>query len=386
MATASVLRSLEEVLKLSKQGGAICPVPDKGHRATGRLCKTVGQVVANARWAADAPGSQGVLLCSPDGTYHELHGEVLDKLDDLVPTQGRQDPLVAFVGASPSAIDAARGEPLSGLDGDVFRKAYLEPLGLKREEVLVTNLLPHAGNIDPQVAKRYAGFAKAELQAYAPRMCIALGKAARTELGKLASECLPHPAVLRRQGDNGEVTRKIKRLKGEIEKLRKGPVKKVHIAKFLPAANDVSPILAPEEKQVIYGVVLDPYQLDSQDDYLDTATIEKTAHNWLKDHRVIGLMHESQLVDAYVVESWLWPYPSETDYRNALQNLPHQAYEQPFGSDMVRSGAWVLGTEVQDPAAWQAIVNGELDAYSIGGYGTRSPFDVADMPQVTFIS
>lgn len=271
------------------------------------------------------------------------------------------------------------------MDGDCFKRAYLQPLGLTEAEVMVTNLLPMAGSVTPEVAKRFVGSAKVELSAWQPRMVVALGRAAREELGAAASFCLPHPSVVRRQGDSGELTRKLKRLKAAVEKLRRGELRKVHIAKVLQPDGSGPDIAPLPDKRIVYGVALDPYQFDSQEDWVPTWEIEQTAHAWMAGSRVIGFMHDTQAA-ATPVESWLWPYPSTQDYQAAMQNLPHKAYVSSFGEDEVHSGAWVVATRIDDPVLWDAVCSGEIDAYSIGGFGVRSPVSSETAwPQVEFI-
>jgi len=78
------------------------------------------------------------------------------------------------------------------------------------------------------------------------------------------------------------------------------------------------------------------------------------------------------------------PYPSREDYDNAMANEPHKAYTMPFGDDVVHSGSWVLGTKLGD-AEWAKVKAGELNAYSIGGYGNRKKTAKSSMPQVEFV-
>lgn len=137
------------------------------------------------------------------------------------------------------------------------------------------------------------------------------------------------------------------------------------------------------EKRIVYGVVLDPYQVDAQGDWIPPGSVEDTAHRWMKRSRVIGLRHQGPS-SSYPVESWLVPYPSPEDYRKALAGKAHRCYRIPFGSDKIHSGAWVVGTKLGE-ADWQAYQDGELNAYSIGGMGHRTPVSVRTMPEVVFV-
>jgi hypothetical protein len=56
--------------------------------------------------------------------------------------KGKKDARVAFISASPNAIEAARGVHLAGEGRRFFRKAYLEPAGLRDEETAFFYLVP----------------------------------------------------------------------------------------------------------------------------------------------------------------------------------------------------------------------------------------------------
>ncbi len=143
------------------------------------------------------------------------------------------------------------------------------------------------------------------------------------------------------------------------------------------------PILkVDEEKQVVYGVVLDPYIVDTQGDWIPPKEVEETAHKFMKESRTIGLGHKGE-AQATPVESFMMPYPSQDDYRAAMSGEPHKVIKFKYGEGFVHSGSWVLGTMVDDPSIWEAIKAGELGSYSIGGHGEREEMDLSQMPKVT---
>jgi hypothetical protein len=271
---------------------------------------------------------------------------------------------------------------------------------------------------------------------------IALGRTAKKVLGDVSICNLPHPKAVRRFGDSGEIERKLKvvskRLTSYIENLtldamttngRKSKPKDDNSASKRSGQIDKSenetqaqvedvdskpdlqietqgderqdidsgtsqnqelsksltvPIAkADSEKKIVYGIVLDPYQIDAQNDYVSPKAIEETAHDWLSKSRIIGFDHTKK-ADAYPVESSIIPYPSREDYQNAMEGKPHRAYRMPFGDDVVHSGSWVLGTKLGD-SEWDEVKEGKLNAYSIGGYGKREPMSKNEMPKVEFV-
>ncbi len=111
-------------------------------------------------------------------------------------------------------------------------------------------------------------------------------------------------------------------------------------------------------KQIIYCVVLSPEEMDLQDDIMSAEDIEKTAHDYLLNARVVGAGH-SRPMDAGVVESYIAPVDFSSDGQ--------------YGPQTVKKGSWVIGIRVDDPREWQKVLSGEYTGVSIGGSGHRIP-------------
>lgn len=196
----------------------------------------------------------------------------------------------------------------------------------------------------------------------------------------------------------GDVITELRRKRQEFliwakpgEKPQKIDVKTGKVAKSF-----VVPIVkADEERQIVYGVVLDPYgrsgpEEDAHNDWIPPAEVEKTAHEWFKASRGIGFGHpglpgHKRVVNADAVESHLVEYPSASDYEKARRGEPHRVFRRKYGADIVHSGAWILGTELGD-AEWAAFKKGEINAYSIEGVGSKERgVSRSVMPAVTFV-
>lgn len=109
---------------------------------------------------------------------------------------------------------------------------------------------------------------------------------------------------------------------------------------------------ADEEQRFILGVVLEPLDVDAQADIMIPQDIEKTAHNYLRDHRVVGLRHKSK-ASAVVVESYIAPVNFELD------------------GQAVKKGSWLLGVIIDDPLLWTDVKEGRINGFSVGGFGRR---------------
>ena len=324
-------------------------------------------------------------------THLEVEKAKLKKLNKSSLEVYSPNSSVVFVVEEPNSIDKARGEYLVGQDGRVFKDLYLKRLGVEKSDICIVDIT----QLDWVETKQ-------------PQEVIALGRVAKNALGDLATCTLPPPKAVRRFGDSGEIERKLSAVVKRSAHLFLD-VNSQNSSRSVRRAEDNSPTdsliqerggdsqdllgksesfvvpiaKADAEKQIVYGIVLDPYQIDSQDDWVPPKAIEETAHRWLAESRVIGLDHSDKAKEATPVESYMVPYPPG-EYKKAMSNEPHRAYTMPFGDDIVHSGSWVLGTKLGDEE-WAKVKDGELNAYSIGGYGNRTETTKSHMPEVEFI-
>ncbi len=102
------------------------------------------------------------------------------------------------------------------------------------------------------------------------------------------------------------------------------------------------------EKRIVTGIVLEPDTVDLQGDIYDAGTIEKSAHDFLKDVRVVGLMHKTFGKDLHVVESYVAPVDFDLDGKQ------------------IKKGTWVMAAKVVDDTVWDAIKKREITGFSIG--------------------
>ena len=107
-----------------------------------------------------------------------------------------------------------------------------------------------------------------------------------------------------------------------------------------------------DEKRVVYGIVLEPDVEDAQGDIISASEIEKTAHRFMKESRIIGEQHQ-RAVQAEVVESYISP-----------DNLV-------INRKKVKSGSWVMAVKVHDDKLWKGVKDGLYTGFSVGGYGLR---------------
>lgn len=120
---------------------------------------------------------------------------------------------------------------------------------------------------------------------------------------------------------------------------------------------EVEIISKADEKRICYGIALRPDVPDLQNDVYTADEVEKAAHGFMIKSRKADWMHEKTLPqsDAIPVESYIAPADFEV---NGYQ---------------IKKGDWIVGMHVPNPDYWQKIKKGEARAFSIRGYGKRTP-------------
>lgn len=107
----------------------------------------------------------------------------------------------------------------------------------------------------------------------------------------------------------------------------------------------------------VTGVAYEPNVADTDDNFMTEGEIEKMAHWFMKNGRMVDEQHSFDPDPAcHIVESWIAP-----------QDLTIN--EQP-----VSKGTWLVKVEVDSTDVWNKIETGEITGFSIGGlakYGTE---------------
>lgn len=122
------------------------------------------------------------------------------------------------------------------------------------------------------------------------------------------------------------------------------------------------PIIKGDEKddeRFVYGIVLEPETVDAQKDIYSAEEIRNAAHRFMEEFRHLGLMHRTRLDGRLkILETYIAP-----------QDLT-------INGQRVRKGTWLMAVRVLDNALWQAVKEGKLTGFSIGGSAIRKPTSV----------
>ncbi len=109
-------------------------------------------------------------------------------------------------------------------------------------------------------------------------------------------------------------------------------------------------------KRIVYGVVYQPEEPDSQNHFMNSATIETAAHRFMSVSRKVDEMHDYEKGAGIPVESFI--------VRDGDKDFVHHDGVKK-GKAMV--GAWVVGTKVTSDDLWKRVLKGEIKAYSLAG-------------------
>jgi len=270
---------------------------------------------------------------------------------------GPEDAPVAFIGASLSPTDKARRSHLTGPGGETLRDLYLEALDMKRSEVVMGTIVPELlldergkprEPTEEEIGAHLDAFWKS-VDDLKPKALVALGKTARDALGDAAAVWLPHPIAVRINGDRGEVARKLKSLRKSLDEA----MAKADQQSEFDVEINATIVKSDNERQLITGVVLEPDVPDTQGDVIQSTDVERAAHFYLTQSRVIGDEHSGLAADVQVVESYIAPVDMQ------------------IGEQIIRKGTWLMTVHVADSDRWERVKAGEYTGFSIGGTAMR---------------
>lgn len=98
---------------------------------------------------------------------------------NLVFGEGDENAEILFIGEAPGFYEAQEGRPFVGNAGKLLNK-MLESIGLKREDVYITNLLrfrpPENRDPLPKEVEEYAPFLKRHIEIIKPKIIVTLGR------------------------------------------------------------------------------------------------------------------------------------------------------------------------------------------------------------------
>lgn len=107
-----------------------------------------------------------------------------------------------------------------------------------------------------------------------------------------------------------------------------------------------------KEEQKVTGVVLEPDVFDAQKTIITAEVIRKAAHGFLAGFNIttkLGVQHEDFKKPFELCESYIAPI------------------DFVLGDKTIKKGSWVVILKVLSKKIWEAIKNGKITGFSIGG-------------------
>ena len=128
-------------------------------------------------------------------------------------------------------------------------------------------------------------------------------------------------------------------------------------------AADVPILKVDKEKRIVTGVVYEPNVPDSQGDFMEADTIEKTAYAFMENHQNIDIKHDFKTNDQLkVIESYI------------------AKSEETIGNKKVQPGTWIMSVKVNDDAIWEGVKKGDFNGFSMGGTGVKEEVQIEETP------
>lgn len=267
-------------------------------------------------------------------------------LDGITKNKLSDNATMVFISAMPTEDEMLDGAAYRGSIKKNLEDQIVNHLDVLDGDITFVNMVPYecldadGKRISPpaEEVEKWAMVVKSAVESAASgAIVIALGKEVSDHYDDLIHFTLPHPF----SKSKFSLPRKVDEIKKAYDKSFDRQVK---ITK------------SDEERQLVYGVVLEPEVIDAHYDVVSVDEIESAAHNYLIKSRMVGDQHNKP-AKADIVESYIAP----TDLN--------------IGGQHVRKGSWVMVTRIHDQEMWHGIKKGAYTGYSIGGYAVKEPID-----------
>lgn len=118
-----------------------------------------------------------------------------------------------------------------------------------------------------------------------------------------------------------------------------------------------------DDKQMVYGIVYAPEEVDTDGDFATAEEIEKAAYNFMRHRRTdkVDQQHDYNPDEGFVAESWI------------LKSGDPVFPEEPVG-------AWAVGIKVENSETWALVKSGEITGLSMAGEANRTEVEKIDEP------
>lgn len=116
-----------------------------------------------------------------------------------------------------------------------------------------------------------------------------------------------------------------------------------------------------EEERFVLGIVLEPDEVDAQNDIYTSDEIRKAAHGFMEFHGNRGVMHTQIANDKMVI------------LESTITRVAEKLVDPKGRERTVKVGTWLLAYGIRDDDLWTGVKRGEFNGFSIGGSAVRRP-------------
>lgn len=118
------------------------------------------------------------------------------------------------------------------------------------------------------------------------------------------------------------------------------------------SVHGINTIIMPSgDRQLVTGVALEAGVTDAQGEVISEEEIFNTMEGYMLFYRNKGLQHATDIgFDVDLVESW-----------QTRAEIMH-------GGELVAKGSWMITWKIWSTRIWNALKNGNLDGFSVGGF------------------
>jgi len=110
-------------------------------------------------------------------------------------------------------------------------------------------------------------------------------------------------------------------------------------------------IVKEGDEHIVYGIVYEPDETDTQGDTASADEIRKAAHGFVEHSQAIKMNHNGDQINASLLESYLAPQ------------------ELQIAGRTIKKGTWIMSVRINDLYVWEKIKKGELSGFSMAGLG-----------------
>jgi hypothetical protein len=122
-----------------------------------------------------------------------------------------------------------------------------------------------------------------------------------------------------------------------------------------------------EEKRIVYGVVLEPYYVDSQGDWFDEEEIENAMYKFMEEYQILTIQHQDRMGRQTPVMTDELSKDWESHWNLSIAESYRAPVDFELFDQKIRKGSWVMAVKVHDDKEWQRVKKSGLTGFSIGG-------------------